>query len=317
MTLDPSVAQFLVDLLSADHPVPPTPEGFREDVRAFFAQVRPANLPAVLEAIDLDIPTDDGATLKARLYRPPSPQVAVVLYFHGGGWTTGDIDTHDEIARALAHDTGCRVLSVDFRRAPENPFPRPLLDCLAAWSWITAGSGSIVGLADDVALAGDSSGGNLAAALSLLLRDTGQRGPSAQLLIYPALDLTLATSAGSLTRAARGYWLTADDVRLFSSFYVPNDADRRDRLVSPLLAQSHHDLPRTMIVTAGNDPIRDDGDMYGRVLADSGATVWQLHFGAMIHGFIEFAPTIPAAMRARSEVFTLFGQLLRYCGEGD
>jgi acetyl esterase len=311
VTLDPHVAQFLLNLKLANAPMCATPEAFRASSRTFFDSVRPTELPAVETVVDVEVPTDDGVRIPARYYRPSDPAETVILYIHGGGWTVGNIETHDEIARALARDSRCRVVSLGYRLAPENPFPRPLLDCLSAWEWLLNAPAPPLGRIRLVALAGDSAGGNLCAALSLILRETGRPGPLAQLLIYPSLDLTLATSAGSLERFARGYQLTAEEIRLLVSYYTPNEADRHDRLASPIRARSHAGLPATMIATAGHDPICDDGDTYAGLLVEAGASVLHLRFGALIHGFLDFAPIVPAAMEARIQAFRLFGALVR------
>jgi acetyl esterase len=165
-----------------------------------------------------------------------------------------------------------------------------------------------------VAIAGDSSGGNLAAAVSLLLREGGQPGPVGQLLIYPALDLTLAACAASLRQFGRGYWLTAEDMQLLVSYYTPNESDRHDRLASPLLAPPTGNMPPTLVANAAFDPIRDDGEAYAAWLVSGGGSVTHLRFGTMIHGFIEFAPIIPAAREARLRIFHTFAGLLSGVG---
>jgi acetyl esterase len=259
---------------------------------------------------------DDGGYVPARYYRTAGAGQTVIVYVHGGGWSTGDIDTHDEIARALSQDSRCPVLSLGYRLAPEHPFPRPLLDCVAVWNWLHDSPAPALRPIGSVALAGDSAGGNLCAALSHALRELHGPMPVAQLLAYPSLDLTLATSAESLERLGSGYQLTAEQVREFVAYYTPNVEDRRDMLASPILARSHVGLPRTMIVTAGFDPIRDDGDKYASLLVAAGGSVVYLHFGSLLHGFLDIAPIIPAATRARRETFRIFGTLIHDCPAG-
>ena len=311
MTLDPQIARYLSGLASANAPEASTPEEWRAGTREYFKAARPAEILSVETTVELEVPADDGFRIPARYYRPSDAARTVILYCHGGGWTTGDVDTHDEIARALARDSGCGVLSLGYRLAPESPFPRPLLDCVAAWEWLRDSPPPGIGQPRRVALAGDSAGGNLCAALSLVLRDAGAPVPVAQLLAYPSLDLTLATSARSLEQLGRGYQLTTRQIHQLIGYYTPNAQDRNDGLASPIRVDSHAGLPTTMIVTAGFDPLRDDGDTYAQLLFETGAVVCQLRFGSLIHGFFDIAPIIPAAMAARSRVFRHFGLLIR------
>ncbi len=214
-----------------------------------------------------------------------------LVYFHGGGWTIGDIDTHDSLCRQLAHGARCEVFSVDYRLAPEAPFPAAVEDCIAATRFIAQTSG-----AGRIAVAGDSAGGNLAAVVALHARDAGGPALCFQLLIYPATDQNLETE--SLERNGNDYMLTRALMERFRANYLPRSSDYADWRASPALAKSHARLPRAFILTAGFDPLLDEGRRYAELLARAGVEVSYRDYPDMIHGFILMGGVVDAANAA-------------------
>jgi acetyl esterase len=216
------------------------------------------------------------------------------VYFHGGGWTFGDLDTHDVLCRELANGARCEVFSVEYRLAPEAPFPAAVDDCIAATEFVAAISKS-----GRVAVGGDSAGGNLAAVVALHARDA--RGPALcfQLLIYPATDQNMKTE--SLRRNGEGYLLTLPMMEKFRGNYLPRPADYRDWRASPALAPSHAGLPSAFVLTAGFDPLLDEGRQYAELLARAGVEVAYRDYPDMIHGFILMGGALDTANAAVAE----------------
>ena len=230
-----------------------------------------------------------------RMYRPVKGEVLPALvYFHGGGWTIGDIDTHDVLCRSLAVGARCVVFSVDYRLAPEYPFPAAVDDCFAATRYVADNAAKLK--VSSIAVGGDSAGGNLAAAVALLARDAGGPALAFQLLIYPATDQRMATP--SLERNGQGYLLTRDAMQYFRRNYLPNERDWSDWRASPLLAKSHANLPPAFVITAGYDPLIDEGRAYADRLRAAGAKVEYREFAGMVHGFILFGGVIDTANAA-------------------
>ncbi len=231
-----------------------------------------------------------------RVYGPPGPPRPLLVYLHGGGWVQGDLDTHDALCRRLAVEADRVVVSVDYRLAPEHPFPAGLDDVVRALRWVrdpdvVAALGAIPGR---VAVGGDSAGGNLAAAACLALRDAGEPLPELQVLLYPGLDQTRALP--SQTTFARGFLLTSDDIDWFQGHYaVP---DLRAPLASPLLAPDLRGLPPAVVTTAGFDPLRDEGEAYVARLREAGVPVVHLDEADLVHGYANMDGVLPAADRA-------------------
>lgn len=261
-------------------------------------QIDPATARQMLGAMPLpytvdlpevrDIAVDGhGATLAARLYRPSAAQdLPVVVFFHGGGWVTGSLDSHDLICRLIARESGCAVVSVDYRLAPEFPFPTPLEDCYAAVQWVAANAASLGVDASRLAVAGDSAGGNLAAGVALLTRDRGGAALAHQLLFYPVADADFGN--GSYTENGRGYFLTTEMMSWFWAHYVGAEALAAGN-VPPLAALCRVDnlagLPSATVITAEYDPLRDEGEVYARRLGDAGVEAALTRVPGVIHGF--------------------------------
>lgn len=241
--------------------------------------------------------------LRARLYvaldspRPPQP---MLVYFHGGGWVIGDLDTHDGACRFLAEHSGCRVLSVEYRLAPEHPFPIPLEDVVAAFAWAREHAAELGADPERLAVGGDSAGGNLSTALCIQNREAGNPQPAMQLLLYPVTDAV----GGQVSRDtfARGFLLTRGDMEWFENHYIPDGIDDADPRASMMRAGDVSDLPPAYVATCGFDPLRDEGEIYAARMREAGvATVLQRHPG-MIHGFANLTAICPSARTAMLEV---------------
>ena len=242
--------------------------------------------------------TPGGVILRA--YRPGAVPRAeplpALVFFHGGGWTIGDLDTHDLLCRELADGARCAVFSVEYRLAPESPFPAAVDDCIAATDFVFRNAESLAVHPDRIAVGGDSAGGNLAAVVALHARDAGGPPLCFQLLIYPATDQNLETN--SLRQNGEGYLLTRSLMEKFRSYYLPRPADYADWRASPALATSHAGLPPAFVLTAGYDPLLDEGRQYVELLARAGVEVAYRDYPDMIHGFIVMGGVLDTANAA-------------------
>jgi acetyl esterase len=298
--LDPQ-AKALLDLvesrgLPATHTLTP-PEARRYYLeRRFFSQPEPR---PVGEVRDLKASGPHG-DIPLRLYRPadaqPGQALPGLVYFHGGGWVIGDLDTHDVLCRDLAAGSGCVVVSVDYRMGPENRFPTAVEDCLAATRWIAENAASLGIDASRLAVGGDSAGGNLAAVVSLASRDAGGVPLKFQLLIYPATDMRAV--APSHTSNGQGYLLTSDTIAYFRGHYIEDPAHHADWRASPLLHDDHANLPPALVITAGFDPLRDEGRQYADRLSAAGTPAQYICFERQIHGFITMGRVLDEANTA-------------------
>jgi len=229
--------------------------------------------------------------IPVRIYTPvgtaPFP---VLVYFHGGGWVIGNLDTHDGICRSLANRVGCLVVSVDYRLAPEHTFPAAPEDCYAATRWLAEHAGSLGGDKGRIAVGGDSAGGNLAAVVALMARDRGGPKLAFQLLVYPATDTDFETR--SYRENSEGYFLTRADMVWFWNHYAPRDEDRRNPYAAPLRAASLRGLPPALVITAEFDPLCDDGNAYAARLREDGVPVRLSQQDGLIHGFFQMGAVI-------------------------
>ncbi len=246
---------------------------------------------------DLTIPGQEGP-LGARLYTPYGDPDTLLVFLHGGGWTLGDLDSHDLTCRFLAAHAGTKVLAVDYRLAPENPFPAAPDDAFAAFTWAYANADGLGVDADAIAVGGDSAGGNLAAVVCLRSRDAGIPTPAFQLLLFPATDLVNTRPSRDLF--GDGYVLTTSVMEWYLDQYLPTPETALDPMASPLLAPDLTGLPAAYIATAGYDPIRDDGEAYADRLRESGVPVALRRHDGLIHGFAVatgYGSACPQAMR--------------------
>lgn len=255
------------------------------------------------EVRDLAAPGPAGP-IPLRLYCPEaaSPSGPALIYVHGGGWVIGDLDSHDKVCRSIAAQTPCRVVAVDYRLAPEHPFPASLDDVLAALAWIATNAYQFGIDADRIAIGGDSAGGGMSAAACIDARSKGVK-LAAQVLIYPSVDSTPEVrSWPSRIVHAQVPPLTTDTLRWFSSKYLPRGIDLRDWRLSPLHAESLAGLPPALVLTAQYDPLRDEGKAYADRLAASGVPAVYRCFPGQIHGFIEYGGVLASAQEAIGEI---------------
>ncbi len=240
----------------------------------------------VAEIKSVSIPGPAG-TILARHYRPPAggPPAPLVAFYHGGGWVFGDLESHDSACRLICRDAGVHVLAIDYRLAPEHSAPAAVDDAYAAYRWAREHAAELGADPRRVAVAGDSAGGNLAAVVSRLARDAGDPLPSLQWLIYPATDLRGQTRSRSLL--ADGFLLTKHDMDWLQDTYLTGSGlDVNDPLVSPLLVENLSGLPPALVVTAGFDPLRDEGEQYATRLRQAGVAVDLRRMDSMIHAFL-------------------------------
>ncbi len=291
----PDVANILAML--AAQPGPKMEEGDAATARAamkMMGQMVERPRTDVAEIKDISIPSPHGHTIPARLYRStlatdPAP---VLLFYHGGGWVIGDLDVYDSLCAEVCSILNMTVVSVDYRLAPEHPFPAATEDCLAATSWL-AGSPAVIGHAvTGIVPAGDSAGGNLAAVVSLELHGKLPVPILAQWLIYPGVDMT--ANSGSMVDFADGYLLTAGTMAWFTQHYM-GDSDLLHPWASPLHAASLAGQPPTLVFTCGLDPLRDQGRAYaGKLIAAGVRTIFREAEG-QIHGSVTIRGAIPSA----------------------
>jgi len=286
-----------------------------KDARQLFRETRPASTPTPPQIGMVRDLTADGplGPIPLRVYRPAgvpaSTPLAVLVFFHGGGWVIGDLETHDVLCRQLTAGSGVSVVSVDYRLAPEHKFPAAVDDAWAATRWVVAHAGELAVDARRLAVGGDSAGGNLAAVVALLARDKGAPAIAVQVLIYPVTDLVGETR--SYRDFAEGYLLTREGMRWFIAHYLTAEAEAADWRASPLRAQSLAGLPPALIVTAGFDPLRDEGEAYAERLRDAGVRVDSVCYGGMIHGFVPMGRLLDTAGRAISLIAGSLSQALR------
>jgi acetyl esterase len=254
-----------------------TPQEMREAMPAF-----PVENPTPVRSVEDREISGPGGALAVRIFTPDVDRpVGVVVYFHGGGWVIGDLETTDETNRMLCARSGAVVVSVDYRLAPEAPFPQGLEDCYAATAWVAEN----LATSGPIAVAGDSAGGNLAAAVCLLARERGGPDIAHQLLIYPVTDADF--DRPSYVDNAEGYLLTRDMMRWFWMHYLPTGVEASNPLAAPLHADLAG-LPPATIVTAGYDPLRDEGMAFAEALRGAGVEVEHRDFEGMVHGFVTF-----------------------------
>ena len=277
------------------------------------AQRQLATLPPLRYRVsDLHATSEDGSReIPVRVFQPKEQRrEELLLHFHGGGWVTGDIESYTPACATMADLTGSVVASVDYRLAPEHPFPAGLEDCCRVTSLLLEDPQRAgIDDADKVVLVGDSAGGNLAAAVSLLLKERRHRGVSRQILLYPVTHWDhdpQSSPFASVRNHGNDFRLTNTEIQDYLDLYVPDPALRRDRLVSPLAANDLSGQPDTLVITAGLDLLRDEGEAYGRALADAGNSVRIHRVERALHGFI----TLPRFSRSLREAYDVINAFL-------
>jgi acetyl esterase len=271
----------------------------RRRIRALAAAIDHKTVP-VRSVTALRIPGPAGP-IRARHYRPAGADVApLMVFYHGGGWVICDLDTHDGLCRLLCSGAGIHVLSIDYRLAPEHPAPAGVDDGYAAFRWAHEHAGELGGEPGRVLVGGDSAGGNISALVAQRGRDDGTP-PALQLLLYPVTDLRGGTRSRALF--ADGFYLRAADMRFCQSqLLTTSGLDAADPRVSPLLADDLSGLPPAIVVTAGFDPLRDEGEQYADAMRGAGTVVDLRRFGSLIHAFANMAPLGGGSAVAMAEV---------------
>jgi len=274
-----------------------TPESLRA---AIEAQRMPAPLAEVGKVEDRTVPGPDGNEVPVRIYWPvgATESLPVVVFFHGGGWVFGGIDSHDATVRSLTNLSGLIHVSVDYRLAPEHKFPAAAEDCYAALEWVAKHASSFGGDPTRLAVAGDSAGGNLAAVVALMARDRSGPAIGFQLLVYPCTDMEPGAHP-SHTENATGYFLTTESMRWFYDHYA-TEADRRNPYAAPLHAPDLSGLPPAFVITAEFDPLRDEGEAYAERLREAGVPAEAVRYDGQIHGFFSMTTVIDRAKEAQA-----------------
>lgn len=259
-----------------------------------LTEMPPTGLPAVAKVEDRTLELN-GVQIQVRIYYPDGPGPhRLMVYFHGGGWVICSLDSHDSTCRSLCNEAGSVVVSVDYRLSPEAKFPQPLEDCFYATQWASDNAASLQADASKLIVAGDSAGGNLSAAVTLMARDRLRSGEPAPAIayhvaIYPVTHHNFNTD--SYRQNAKGLYLETDTMRWFWEQYLGNDADGQHAYASPLLAELD-DLPPTLVITAEYDPLRDEGEAFAEKLKAAGVNATLIRYDGQIHGFIGMADMV-------------------------
>ena len=300
MPLDPILQMMKDNAAAAGNPS--LRDGSVEEARTAYEMMAAAGgePPELAGTDDRTIPGPDGHDLPSRIYTPqgegPFP---LLLFFHGGGFTIGSIASHDPVARQLCAQAEAVVVSVDYRLAPEHRFPAAADDCFAATRWAAEHAAELDADPTRIAVCGDSAGGNLAAVVAILARDAGAPPVCAQALFYPTTDAS--KEHPSITENAEGPFLTADTMRWFHEQYHGPDGDPSDWRASPILAPDLSNLPPALIITAQYDPLRDEGEAYGKALQAAGVPVTMNRYEDMGHVFVQLAGMLEQGRQAISE----------------
>jgi acetyl esterase len=316
MPLDPDIARFL----EQNAPALAFPAGARADRqrgRRFLDDIRPRlNTPAAISAETVFSVHDE--TLEAgravRVYRSSRDERRpLIVYLHGGGWVSGGLEMNDGWARRLANATDSVVVSVDYRLAPEHPYPAALEDTMAALAWAHENADRLGGDVRQIAICGTSAGGNLAAGACLLARDRGDALPRLQILLYPVLDVP--RDGGSYLHNASGYLLEREQMEWYWDCYLPGRAVHVPAYAAPARSAELAGLPPALVASAEFDPLRDEADGYAERLAEAGVPVEHLACTGMIHGFLSFLDLIPAARDAATRITSAVRVMTaEYCG---
>ncbi len=301
-TMDPKaqiVGEFVKSIRVPGY-FPPLPE-LRQQLRTMVTLMdEPA--PALPRIEDTRIPAPAGA-IGARVYDPAetsAPPRPVLAYFHGGGWVQGDLETHHGLCARLALRSGALVVSVDYRLAPEDKFPAAVEDCEAAYRWLRSHAGELGGDPGRIGVGGDSAGGNLSAVVSQLAARAGEPVPTCQVLIYPAVDFVLDTPSHRELEDA--HIIPRDRILWYMEQYLRGEADRADLRASPLRATDLAGQPPTLVITAGFDPLRDEGLAYAERLRAAGVDVVYREYSGQIHAFVSLTKAIPQGLACTLEI---------------
>jgi acetyl esterase len=314
-TLDPDVRHLLA--LAKEAGYPPfqslTPAHARSAYAAGWASMQSEG-GEVDSVKDVTIESPAGA-LNVRIYRGegthPQEVLPCMMFLHGGGWVIGNLESHDRLCRRLANVARICVVAVDYRLAPEYPFPAALDDSASAWRWLHAHTKELKIHSHAIGVGGDSAGGNLAAALALMGRDAELHAPVFQALIYPAVDLTAQSE--SYKSVTADVPLTAATMHYFIAHYTPNPVDRRNWRASPLLASSLKGVAPALVMTVAHDPLSDEGRAFAKKLDEAGVRVCAMHVNDQVHGLLGMGKFVPAANHIGDHIFKTIGFELHRC----
>lgn len=294
--LDPDIAAYV----GPPTPMPELTPALLGMLRAGMAEIGRTLPGAAIAAVT----KHQADSVPVRLYQPDlGNRAPLIVFLHGGGWMLGDLETHDAMMRQIAQRSSCAVLAVDYRLAPEHPYPAGLDDAATAFAWARRHAKSLGCDPDRIALGGESAGANLTAALTLRLRDSGEEQPRFQLLIHPVTDMSFA---GRSIDEMADSGLSRSYLEGCRDFYV-GDGDYRASEISPLFARDHSRVAPAIVLTAGEDPLRDDGELYAQTLIEAGVETLAARLPGLPHGFLFLPATIPAVGRA----FDLIARLMR------
>jgi len=306
MTLDPSMRNILEMYRTLN--LPRLYETTLEDIREMMNNTQVSQESDAVSRIE-DLSFDsDGFPIKCRLYDPGTASRGLIIYFHGGGFIWGGIESSDPVCRRIANVSRTKVLSVDYRLAPEHKFPAAVNDGFNSFLWAYNNPDKLGIDRERIALAGDSSGGNIAASACLKLKDKGHPLPFLQILFYPFMGPDFYSE--SMREFSEGYFLTVDELKWIGDSYLSSRHDAIDPYFSPILHDSLEGLPEALIVTAEYDPLRDQGEMYVSRLYSAGVPVTSIRAKGMIHGFVGLFSVSRAANSILSMVFGLAGSML-------
>lgn len=307
MPLHPEIAKVLATLPHPPEGTPLDPVAMRA---AEEAQVAPAAERLSLHSVQDVTARTAAGEVPVRIYTPAEPDsYGLLVYFHGGAFFLGSLDTHDHVARALAKETSLTVISVGYRRAPEAAYPAGLQDCYGVVRWAADNGERLRWDGQTLAIAGDSSGGTFTAAVAAMAHDDGFDQITHQVLFYPSLDLDFDTDRyASLRENAVGYGLETAGLKPFNAFYLNSGADPADPLVSPIKRPDLSGLPPALIITAEYDPLRDEGELYGRRLREAGVDATVSRYAGAGHGFVQHFSWIPEYHQAFAETAAFLGR---------
>jgi acetyl esterase len=303
VTLDPSAAAVIAAFRAANRPAYETmsPDEARATSRAGRAVVQPD--PPDMAAVEQTVIHSPAAKIPIRIYRPltlAGSSAPVLVFFHGGGWVIGDLDSHDVVCRSLATEGRLIVVAVDYRLAPEHKFPAAVEDALAATAWVAENAAALGADPSHLYVGGDSAGGNLATVVAIHARDHGGPKIAGQALIYPVTDLSMAHP--SHRDPETSVLLTHSMMRWFRDHYLADAADIDDWRASPHRVKNLAGLPPALVITAGADPLHDEGEEFSQRLRTAGVAVTDLSYGGQFHGFITMGRVLPEAGKLIGEI---------------
>jgi len=280
------------------------------EVRASYeAQNETKKLPSDIQTKDHHVEVSNGKILVREYSSRNVPENSPALvYFHGGGWVIGSVETHNMVCANLCERMGIKIFSADYRLAPEHKHPTQLNDSIAAFDWVHDNADKLSVNNKNISVGGDSAGGNLAASLCLSKKEKRQTMPKAQLLIYPVTDLQFETQSIQKD-CAEGFMLTKSLMEWFAKHYLESQESITDPLVSPLLNESFNDLPSAVVITAGFDPLRDEGNKYAEKLKDANVLTIHKEYESFIHGFVSYGQ-VPKVSEAMDEIADSFSSLI-------